>query len=292
MQKWKFVTMFFPLDCAYKKRSVPLYNGSTFYKSQFENLQKIGIELVVYTDEETEKELQPKCGENVTFVVRRLSSLHAMSYIEDVERITQAHADSRCIPEWALVTCSKVQVMNEIAQLYSDYVLCWIDFGFYRTEHPYVDYSAGELAVAFHNMQDSDVYQKGMMHFGVIDWVSSVEELYARCACTVCGQLFFGDYNAIKKFHDVFYKQLEVSIQKGTFHNDEQIYYEILCQYPQLFTLFPTDYFVSPFNVIMPTKHLYVSKNLLFPNLLKDAICGEKIMCRFNSKQISTVLFS
>ena len=294
MQKWKFVTMFFPLDTLYKKRSVSSYNSTKFYKDQFENLHSLGIELVVYTDKETEREFRPKCGANVTFVVASLYDLHAMSHVHDVERIfKKTQTVPRCIPEWALINCSKAQVMNEIAKIYSDHVICWIDFGMYRPEHDYVDYSANELAEALKTLHTSNVYQTGTIHMGLIDWVSSVEELYDRGgACTVSGQLLFGDYNAITDFSDIFNKQLNQSIQKGTFHADEQIYYEILRQNPDLFTLFPTDYFVSPFNVIVPTKRLSVSKDLLFPNLLKDSICGKRVMCRFNAEQISTVLFS
>lgn len=282
--KWRFVTMFFSLDDAYVKRSAFEYNTSAFYLDRFRNLNKLGIELLVYTDEATETILKPLCSCNVTFVRGSLNALHAMSHMNDVERICEkkGNIDSRNIPEWALLTCSKVQVLNEVAEMYSDDILCWVDFGIYRPEHDYVDYSADELAEAFQKIQNSDVYKKGTIHMGVIDWVSSVEELYRHGgACTMCGQLFFGDCDAIKVFSDKFYKQLSRSIQNETFHADEQIYYELLRHDPSMFTLFATDYFIAPFNVIMPTKRLFVSESLLFPNLLKDQECGNKVLSRF-----------
>ena len=129
---------------------------------------------------------------------------------------------------------------------------------------------------------------------GLINWVNkeyyeSYDKFYDNGGkCTTCGQFFFGNIYSVKKLYEECLIILDEHINNKFFHADEQIYFYTILKNPELFTLFPTDYFCSPFDVIYPHKRIWTTTEFLIPNLLRDnqyKIC-KKIMFKLLSSHL------
>ena len=125
-------------------------------------------------------------------------------------------------------------------------------------------------------MQKSTIYNENTIHMGLIDWIhknkyNDLNNFYESGGpCTVSGQFYFGNIDAFQEWKKHTDEILDNHIKSNHFHCDEQILFYTLLKEPELFTLFPTDYFCAPFDIIIPQKRTFITTDLLVPNLLND----------------------
>ena len=278
---WTFVSMFFNLDEFYIKNNIESYNHSSLYIKTFKNLAQLNINLVIYTDDNTKNLLLPYSNNNIKFIITNFNELELAEYIPEIYSIRKnnhIYHNSRNIPEWAIICMSKNEAIIKTIENnpFNTDIFCWIDFGFYREGHSYIDYSLDTLKDQLNLLQQANIYKENTIHMGLIDWVdksryNDLNNFYSTGGpCTLSGQFYFGNKLAFQQLKNISIKIFDEHIKNKQFHHDEQIYFYTLLKIPTLFTLFPTDYFCVPFDVIIPQKRTFIATNLLVPNLLND----------------------
>ena len=278
---WTFVSMFFNLDKFYKKNNSSDYNSSTFYIEKFKYLIELNIQLIIYTDQEVHDILLPYSSINTKFIITTFEEIELFPYIQKLYKIREnnpIYHNSRNIPEWCLTTVTKNEALNKAIDLnpFNSEIFCWMDFGFYRPHHSYIDYSIEQLKNQLKLLQNSNIYKLNSIHIGFINWINKhiyndINSFYKNGGpCTVSGQFFFGNKEAFNKLKINTLNIFKEHISQNYFHADEPIFFYTILKYPDLFTPFATDYFCAPFDVIFPQKRTSVSTGLLIPNLLKD----------------------
>lgn len=282
---WTFVTMFFSLEPYFKQRGVASHishMAKTVYMERFKALVDLNVQLVVYTDSEGRDAMVPllKDASKVRFIITPFQNLSFYKYIDQISdgrKGNSVYEGSRNIPEWAITVLSKFEAVTKAIEkdYFNSSMFCWIDFGFYRPDHDYVDYSVGELRRQLYDIQ-GNTFQPNELYVGVIDWVgrerSDDLDTFHKYGgpCTVSSQIFFGDKDVFAAILPIFVSTAEEHISKRVLHADEQVLFYVLLKNPHLFNLFPTDYFCAPMDILFPHKRYWVSIRLLVPNLLKD----------------------
>jgi len=277
---WTYVSMYFNLDKYYDNYEGK-GNSSKFYVEKFKLLSKLGIKLVIYTDKESKDLLLPYSNENIKFIINRFEDLELYEYLETIKNLRKdniIYKNHRAIPELSMVQASKLEAIKKAIELnyFSSDIFVWLDFGYFRPDHDYVDYSLEQLNNQFKIIENSNIYKKDTIHIGLINWVhkdifNNLSEFYKGDGrCTVTSGYFFGNITAFKilieKYKNIFREHIELKY----FHADEQVLFYSAINNPDLFTFFPTDYFCSPFDVIFPQKRVFITTELLIPNLIKD----------------------
>ena len=274
--------MFFNLDKFYKKNNNNSdYNSSEFYIEKFKYLIDLDIQLIIYTDQELSDILLPYSTNNTKFIITTFEEIELFPYIQNLYKIREnnpIYHNSRNIPEWGLTTMTKNEAINKAINFnpFNSEIFCWIDFGFYRPEHSYIDYSIDQLKNQLNLLQQSNIYKLNSIHIGFIDWIdkniyNDLNSFYKNGGpCTISGQFYFGNKEAFNKLNIETLNIFKDHLSQNYFHCDEQILFYTILKFPELFTPFPTDYFCAPFDVIFPQKRTFTSTDLLIPNLLKD----------------------
>ena len=296
---WTFVTTYINIQSSYEKNAVNEYNNDSFYIEKFKHLLELDINLIIFIDEVSKTKIEKYVITNkkIKFIVINFDDLYLSKYVPQIYKNREGsiiYKNSRNIPEWAVITLSKSEILIKAIEInpFGTEIYCWIDFGIYRPTHPYINYSIEELKKQIEDLQNSNIYINNTIHMGLINWVNKDE--YKTCTnfyksggpCTLSSQFFFGNIHALKHFNKECVSMIEDHISNKVLHADEQICFFVLLKTPELFTLFPTDYFYSPFDVIYPHKRIWTTTELLIPNLLKD---NQYKICK---KIINKLLFS
>ena len=279
---WTFVTTYINIQSYYEKNAINQYNNDSFYIEKFKYLIDLNINLIIFIDEDSKSKIDKYLTKsNIKFIIINLEDLYLSKYIPQIYKNREdsiIYKNSRNIPEWSVITLSKSELLIKAIEInpFDTDIYCWIDFGIYRPSHPYINYSIEDLEKEIKNLQNSNIYINDTIHMGLINWINkeeykSYDNFYSIGGpCTLSSQFFFGNINSLKYFYKEFIFIVEDHINNKVLHNDEQICFYVLLKNPELFTLFPTDYFYSPFDVIYPHKRIWTTTELLIPNLLKD----------------------
>ena len=272
--------MFFNLDKFYKSYNIS-GNTSNFYIEKFKLLSQLDLNLVVYTDKQSKDLLLPFSNKNIKFIINSFENLQLYPYIDTIKKNRKnnpTYNNHRQIPELCIVQASKLEAIQKAIEInyFSSEIFVWLDFGFFRPEHDYVDYSLDELKQQFKIIENSNIYKNNTIHIGLINWVNkdiynNLSEFYIGDGrCTVTSGYFFGNIKAFEILIEKYNKILNEQINLNFFHTEEQILFYTAIYHPYLFTFFSSEYFCSPFDVIFPQKRTFISTDLLVPNLIKD----------------------
>jgi hypothetical protein len=302
---WTFVTTYINIQSSYERNGVNEYNNDSFYIEKFKYLLELDINLIIFIDEVYKTKIEKYVNnKKIKFIVIKFDELYLSKYVPQIYKNREGsiiYKNSRNIPEWAVITLSKSEILIKAIEInpFDTEIYCWIDFGIYRPAHPYVNYSIEELKKQIENLQNSNIYINNTIHMGLINWVNKDD--YKNCIefyksggrCTLSSQFFFGNIHSLKYFNRECVSIIEDHINNKVLHADEQICFYVLLKNPELFSLFPTDYFYAPFDVIYPHKRTRTTTELLIPNLLRDnqyKICKKiifKLLCSHIVKKIN-----
>ena len=275
--KWTFVTMYYDLSNYNKERT------NEFYINCFKNYKKLDVNLVVVTDKKTKLLLEPYSPQNIHYILIEMNDLPLMKLlptIEDNNRRYLYTSNNRGTPIYQLIVHSKIEaiIQTEKTNPFNSDIFCWVDFAYYRPEHGYVDYTLEQLNNSLLRIQNSNIYNENTVHVGIINYSDTLLHHTKEQTCSftsmsnICAGMLFGNIKAFTELYhliNIVFRHNIINLNLP-YHTEET---NLRCCYnlqPSLFTLYPTDYFKNPFDILYNCKHLHTSTKYLIPSLIRN----------------------